>query len=297
MSERTVCLIGFGEVGQTLARDLRAAGTTLTAWDIQFPDSDSIPSRALPDSGVRAARSAAEAMHGASVVISAVTAADCLAAAEDAAPLLPPGSHFLDLNSVSPASRIAAHAAISKGAGRFIEAAVMSPIRPAGVRSPILAGGPHAAAFLPVARELGFARMSVLSDAVGRASASKMCRSVMIKGIEALLAESLAAARHYGVLDAVLDSLGELLPARDWRTLSSYMIRRSLQHGRRRAAEMREVARTVREAGITPWMSEATVARQDWAADRMLPDAPEAILPLLDTLLATIGRESGERRC
>jgi 3-hydroxyisobutyrate dehydrogenase-like beta-hydroxyacid dehydrogenase len=297
MTGRTVCLIGFGEVGQTLARDLQSIGATLVAWDVKFPDPDSIPSRAVPTSGVRAAGSAAEAIRGAAVVISALTATDCVAAAESATPLLEPGSYFLDLNSVSPATKIATQAAIARGAGRFVEAAVMSPIQPAGVRSPMLAGGPHAAAFLPIAQELGFARMSVVSDAVGRASASKMCRSVMIKGVEALLTESLAAARHYGVEDAVLDSLGELLPARDWRALSSYMIRRSLQHGRRRAAEMREVAVTVREAGVTPWMSEATVARQDWAADRMMPGTTEAILPLLDAILATIDRETGERRC
>ena len=297
MTNRTVCLIGFGEVGQTLAKDLQSMGIPLAAWDLKFPDRDSIPSRAVSTSGVRVAASASDAIRDASVVISAVTATDCTAAAQSAAPLLQPGSYFLDLNSVSPAAKIAAHAAITRGTGRFVEAAVMSPIQPAGVRSPILAGGPHAAAFLPIAQELGFARMSVVSDAVGRAAASKMCRSVMIKGVEALLTESLAAARHYGVEDAVLDSLGELLPARDWRALSSYMIRRSLQHGRRRAAEMREVAVTVREAGVTPWMSEATVARQDWAADRMMPGATEAILPLLDAILATIGRETGERRC
>ncbi|MBV9911371.1 MAG: NAD(P)-dependent oxidoreductase, partial [Sinobacteraceae bacterium] len=275
MSARTVCLIGFGEVGQTLAKDLTSAGIGLAAWDVQFPDPDSLPSRALPNSGVRAANSAANALRDASVIISAVTAADCVAAAENAAPLLNPDSYFLDLNSVSPATKVAAHAQISRGAGQFVEAAVMSPIQPAGVRSPILTGGPHAAAFLPIAQELGFARMSVVSDAVGRASASKMCRSVMIKGVEALLTESLATARHYGVEEAVLDSLGELLPARDWRALSSYMIRRSLQHGRRRAAEMREVAVTVRGAGVTPWMSEATVARQDWAAERMMACTPE----------------------
>jgi 3-hydroxyisobutyrate dehydrogenase-like beta-hydroxyacid dehydrogenase len=298
MTGRTICLIGFGEVGQTLARDLQSIGATLAAWDVKFADPDSIPSRAVPTSGVRAAGSAAEAIRGAALVICAVTATDCVAAAESAAPLLERGSYYFDLNSVSPATKIAAQAAIGRGAGRFVEAAVMSPIQPAGVRSPILAGGPHAASFLLIAQGLGFARMSVVSDAVGRASASKMCRSVVIKGVEALLTESLAAARHYGVEDAVLDSLGELLPARDWRALSSHMIRRSLHHGRRRAAEMREVAVTVREAGVTPWMSEATVARQDWAADRMMtPAATEAILPLLDAILATIDCETGERRC
>ena len=297
MNGRSVCLIGFGEVGQTLARGLRTRGVALSAWDIQFPEPGSLPNHALRGSGVSAATSAADAICGASVVVSAVTAADCLAAAETAAPLLGAGSYFLDLNSVSPATKLAAAAAIARGPGRYVEAAVMSPIQPDGACSPMLAGGPHAAAFLALAQELGFTRMTVVSDTVGRASATKMCRSVMIKGVEALLTESLLAARHYGAQDAVLESLGGLLPAKDWRALASYMIRRSLQHGRRRAAEMREVAQTVREAGIMPWMSEAAAERQDWAADRRLPVAPEAILPLLDAILATIDRETGDRAC
>ncbi|NDY74775.1 NAD(P)-dependent oxidoreductase, partial [Desulfobacter hydrogenophilus] len=110
MKRVAVCLIGFGEVGQTLAPDLRTRGAALSAWDIKFAEPDSLPNRALPGSGVRAATSAADAMSGASVVVSAVTAADCLAAAETAAPLLGAGSYFLDLNSVSPATKLAAAA-------------------------------------------------------------------------------------------------------------------------------------------------------------------------------------------
>ena len=166
----------------------------------------------------------------------------------------------------------------------------MAPIAPAGIAAPMLLGGPHAAAFLPRAHELGFRGATVFSDVIGRASAAKMCRSVIIKGMEALLAESLLAARHYGVEDAVLDSLGALLPAADWRALSRYMIARSLQHGRRRAAEMREVALAVREAGLDPWMSSASAARQDWAAERCEAAAPASLYAMasLDSMLDAI---------
>jgi Domain of unknown function (DUF1932) len=149
-------------------------------------------------------------------------------------------------------------------------------------------GGPHATAFLPEAHELGFRGASVFSDLIGQASAAKMCRSVIVKGVEALLAESLLAARRYGVEDAVLDSLGALLPVGDWRSLSRYMIGRSLQHGRRRAAEMREVAIAVREAGLDPWMSSACAERQDWAAQRHEAAAQSSLGSMLDAMLASL---------
>src|SRR5256885_9989776 len=108
-------------------------------------------------------------------------------------------------------------------------------------------GGPHARVCLPLAHSLGFADAEVYSDAIGAASAAKMCRSVIIKGMEALLAESLLTARRHGVEDAVLASLQDLFPARDWRSLARYMISRSLQHGRRRAEEMREAGKNAAE--------------------------------------------------
>jgi 3-hydroxyisobutyrate dehydrogenase-like beta-hydroxyacid dehydrogenase len=297
MGAPVVCLIGFGEVGQTLAANLRERGVELRAWDVLFPDPQSVPSRALAGSGVDAAPSAAAAIAGSGIVISAVTAADCTTVARTAASVLEEGAFFLDLNSVSPATKAAAAAAIEAGRGRYVEAAVMSPINPKGVRSPMLLGGPHAAAFLSLGRELGFAGTEIASDTIGRASATKMCRSVMIKGIEALLAESLLAARHYGVEAAVLESLRGLLPAADWRTLAHYMIGRSLQHGRRRAAEMREVAITVREAGIDPWMSSAAAERQDWAAAHAAALGRPTLEDMLDAILANIPAANGANAC
>jgi 3-hydroxyisobutyrate dehydrogenase-like beta-hydroxyacid dehydrogenase len=293
-----ICLIGFGEVGQVLAADLRERGVQeLSAWDVLFADPASIPSRALEGAGVRAAASAAEALAGASVAISAVTAAECIAVARGAAPSLAAGAVFLDLNSVSPATKAEAAAAIGAGGGRYVEAAVMSPIAPKRIASPMLFGGPHAAAFLPLARQLGFAGATVFSELVGRASAAKMCRSVMIKGIEALLSESLLAARRYGVEDTVLESLNGLLPVGDWRSLSRYMISRSLQHGRRRAAEMREAADAVREAGLEPWMSLACAERQDWAAARAGAISEETLDALLDAVLAGVPDPHGAKAC
>ena len=142
----------------------------------------------------------------------------------------------------------------------------MSPIGPKRIASPMLLGGPHAAVFVAAVEGLGFARATAFSETIGQAAATKLCRSVIIKGVEALLTESLLAARHYGVEQVVLDSLSDLLPLPDWNKTAQYMISRSLEHGTRRAEEMREAARTVEEAGAAAPMSHAIAARQDWAA-------------------------------
>ncbi|MBS0367029.1 MAG: NAD(P)-dependent oxidoreductase [Proteobacteria bacterium] len=265
-----VALVGFGEVGQILADDLGARRSIeINVWDRLFEVSDSLPSAAARSRpALRAARSLADAVAGCGLVISAVTAAQGLGAATEAAGSLAPGSYYLDLNSVSPNTKRQAALIIQGAGGLYVEAAVMSAIGFKRSASPVLLGGANAAAFLPLAQALGFSGCTVFSEVLGRASAVKMCRSVVIKGMEALLTESLLSARHYGVEDAVLSSFNDLLPAANWPMLARYMISRSLQHGRRRAEEMQEVARTVRDAGLNPWMSLGCIERQAWAADR-----------------------------
>jgi 3-hydroxyisobutyrate dehydrogenase len=281
-------VIGFGEVGQILAQDLVAAGCAATGvFDPQFNDPQSLPSRAAAPE-FPAAASAAEAARGAQLVICSVTAEQGLQAAQAAVAGLESGAFFIDVNSVSPRVKRQAAEAIGAAGGRYVEAAVMTAVPPHRIKSPMLLGGPHAAAFLEMAAPLGF-NARVYSTEVGKASAVKMCRSVMIKGMEALITESMLTARRLGVEDDVLASLGETLPVPDWEAFARYMISRSLQHGKRRAEEMREVARTVSEAHVEPLMSRAIAERQEIAAELGKGvDLTQDLNGILDALLAKL---------
>jgi 3-hydroxyisobutyrate dehydrogenase-like beta-hydroxyacid dehydrogenase len=284
-----IALIGFGEVGRILAEDLSAGAASLSAFDLKFSDPKSGPSTAAQATGTWAAPSAREAVAECDIVISAVTAAQTLAAAKSAASGITRNAVFLDLNSASPDAKREAAEAIHRVGGRYVEAAVMSPVPPKRLATSMLLGGPHAQDFLPEAQKLGLAGTEFFSADIGKASAAKMCRSVMVKGIEALLGESLIAARSYGVEDTVIKSLDDLFPGPDWTKLARYMISRTLEHGTRRAEEMREVARTVAEAGLEPHMSSATAERQAWApqfasalSEQDLGDMLDAMRELID---------------
>lgn len=296
--DRTICLLGFGEVGQTLAADIAGRGMAhLRSWDILFPDPRSAPSVAAASSPAESANDIRAGVSGASIVVSAVTAGQCVAAARDASAHLAAGAYFVDLNSVSPATKVAAARIVAEAGARYVEAAVMAPIGPKRIATPMLLGGPDAEDFVVVARELGFAGVTLYATEIGRASAAKMCRSIIIKGLEALVAESMLTARRYGVEGTVLESLRDLLPGADWPELSRYMLSRSLQHGKRRAEEMREVAATVGEAGIDPLMSSAIAARQDWAARYAAAARLQPLTELLDTVLASVPQPAKSRSC
>lgn len=289
-----IALVGLGEVGAILAEDL-APIAELCAFDIRFTEPGAIASQNAARLGIRQSTSATENTTGAELIISAVTAAQILNAATAAAEADLKGAWFLDLNSASPGMKKEAAEAIKAAGGRYVEAAVMSPAPPKRLATPILLGGPHANDFSPLAEQLGLTNTSVFSAELGKASAAKMCRSVMVKGIEALLSESLLAARTYGVEDTVLKSLDDLFPGPDWPTLARYMISRTLEHGTRRAEEMREVARTISEAGLTPHMSAATAERQDWASqfnEALKLDQLEEMLDAISAMAA--GRETAQ---
>ena len=200
-------------------------------------------------------------------LISAVTASSTLAVAREAAKFIRPGTLFLDLNSASPGTKQRSAALIEAAGGSYVEAGVMTSIPPYGILVPMLLGGPQADALATRLRGWGMDAKAV-SENLGVASAIKMCRSVMIKGLEALVIESYATARAYGVEDRVLPTLAETFPSIDWEKQGAYFFSRVVQHGQRRAEEMREAANTVREAGFEPLMARAIADKQQWVADQ-----------------------------
>jgi 3-hydroxyisobutyrate dehydrogenase-like beta-hydroxyacid dehydrogenase len=268
-------LIGYGEVGKIFAQALREGGATwVGAYDILLKDPAAAPAmRAHAEhASVAALDSMSALLDRAEVVISAVTASQTLAVATEAAIAIRPGTWFLDVNSASPATKSAASRAVDGAGGRYVESAMMTSVPPYGIRVPMLLGGPRASEATQFLGALGFS-MEVASDEIGVASAIKMCRSVFIKGLESIVIESYATARHYGVEDHVLASLAETFPTIDWEKQGAYLFSRVTKHGRRRAEEMREAAVTVREAGLAPHMASASAERQEMVAVLAARDA------------------------
>ena len=271
MNLSCIGLVGYGEVGKIFAAGLRPQPgvSTVAAWDRQFaqPDRRDAERAHARAAGVHACDSLADLCARSTLVISAVTASNTLAVAEEAAAHLRPGSLFLDLNSASPGTKQQCAALVESRGADYVEAGVMTSVPPYGIRVPMLLGGARAAELAPALAAWGLDAKAV-SERLGVASAIKMCRSVMIKGLEALVIESYATARAYGVEDQVLPTLQETFPSIDWNTQGAYFFSRVVQHGQRRAEEMREAARTVQEAGFAPLMTAAIADKQQWVADQ-----------------------------
>lgn len=265
-----LAFIGFGEVGQTFARGLLGQDRVrLAAYDLLFdrPEKRGELIARAETLGVRVAADAADASRGARIVVSAVTAAAAGEVAEAAARYLEPGQIFFDINSASPGTKKMAAGAVEAAGAQFVEGAVMAAVAGPGLKVPILTGGTAAGTAASILNPLGM-NLTPVAIEIGRASATKLARSIVMKGIEAALVQSAAAARRWDVEAEVIASLQTTHPGIDWKKQVANAGERVARHGIRRAEEMREAGAMLADLDLDPGLCLAIAAVQERGAKR-----------------------------
>ncbi|HTW66803.1 MAG TPA: DUF1932 domain-containing protein [Bryobacteraceae bacterium] len=284
--ELRIGFVGFGEAAYHIAKGLRQPGiASITAFDIQV--TDKVRERAR-ETQTRLAGTNRELAESCDIMMSAVTADQAFTAAGQNAPFLTARHIYADLNSVSPGVKQSIARAIGATGARFAEIAMMAPVPPYNHKVPMLAGGAGAPDFLAKLAPFGIAA-EIVSREVGTAAATKMFRSIIVKGMEALLTECVLGASRYHADERVFASLAETFPGIQWQALADYMVGRVVVHGERRAREMEEVAATLREIDIEPIMAEAIVRRMDWSVEAGLKqifhgEAPKSYREVVDAV-------------
>jgi 3-hydroxyisobutyrate dehydrogenase-like beta-hydroxyacid dehydrogenase len=262
----------------------------MAPYDIKTDDSGAADAmrRSYAALGVEGASDAGAALKGRAIAFCLVTADQSFSAAEAAARVIGPGTLWADGTSSSPATKKRSAEILEASGARYVDMAIMAPVHPRLHRTPVLLSGPHAEAALALLQGLDM-QAEIAGERVGDASSIKMIRSVMVKGMEALTAECLLAAKRAGVEQAVLASLGRSHPDIEWARRSSYNIERMRLHGKRRAAEMREVASTLRELGLPDRMAAATASWEEQVGRLGLAGSEASLDEELKRVLAAIG--------
>jgi 3-hydroxyisobutyrate dehydrogenase-like beta-hydroxyacid dehydrogenase len=293
-----LAFIGFGEAAQAMALGFKGEASLerLAAYDIRIDD----PAQALAlqakaaELNVFLAQRIEDAVAGAPVVLSMVQGSASVKVGEAVAPALAPGQIFIDLNSIGPdAKRRVADAIAKGGPGDCVEGAIMDAVRPKNHKVPILLAGPRADEAADMLNAVGMV-CEAIGDRIGQACSIKMIRSVMMKGVEALILESMRAAEVAGVTERILDSVNVTFEGLEWRKLTSHYLKRTHEHGLRRVSEMKESAATLKSLGMEPRMSMA-IAETIAAGHAQLADTPydaAAQYPELLKLLARSPKKS-----
>ncbi|UGS34351.1 DUF1932 domain-containing protein [Capillimicrobium parvum] len=240
-----VGILGLGEAGGLIAADLRAAGATVRGYD-------PLPAT-RPDAG-----SEAEAAAGADVVLSLTTAAHAREAAEAAAGALRPGQLYADLNTSGAALKQELATLVAPTGAAFADVALMAPVPDHGLRTPALASGPGAEAFSAALGALGMP-VETVGARPGDAAQRKLLRSVLWKGMAAVVTEALAAARAAGEEAWMREQIVSVFESADG-ALAAHMETGSIRHAQRRMREMEEAAAMLDELGVRPRVAEAAAA-------------------------------------
>lgn len=267
-------LIGLGEVGSALAKGLHEEGlSAIAAYDpgaAEGPFRDLLQTRAreagvalVPSLGMLAAQS--------EVVLCVAPGSRSVAVAEALAPHLGPQHLFADLASATPKVKRAAAALAAPSGARLADGSLMGAPLIDGHRVEIIASGPAASELRDMLTPWGM-NIATAGAELGDASGIKIFRSVIAKGLEALLVECLLATEQMGISQAVLDSYSRFLDQRPFAETAGFLVATDVIHAQRRAEEAAMSAEALRDAGVTPLMTEATVARLRSVADLKLKD-------------------------
>lgn len=247
----TFGVLGLGEAGHEIARDLLAGGAAVRAFD---PRGDR-----PPPEGAIPCRDEAEAAAGADVVLSVNSAHDAEAALRHGIGAVAAGAVWADLNTASP-RRKAELAAVAAASGHlFCDVAMMSPVPGRGVRTPMLVAGPGGELFRQAVTPFG-TPVTPVDGPPGAAAQRKLLRSVFFKGMAAAVTEALAAARAAGLEEWMRDHLRAELDATTGTALDR-MERGSVVHARRRADEMAAAAELLGDLGVPALVCRAS---EEW---------------------------------
>lgn len=294
---KVIALLGFGEAGSAIARGLAADG----GWRGPSHPGDNAPRRliAIDPALDKDARGTAlgkeahrldvaiadrytEALSEADLVICAVQGEHALEAATSAAPLLKKGALFLDLCTVTGKMSDEDRAPIEAAGGRYTDVAVMGGFFKSGIKAPMLVAGEDVEPVVAWMNANGF-DTKALGTKPGSASAVKMLRSVIMKGIEALAVESFVAAERQGILKEVMGCLGDVDVTGFSGTLAM-LAQTHVVHAHRRWEEMGLVAQTLRETGVEPLMTEAIEMSHRRTVDAAIAPADGKVPPLDEAL-------------
>ena len=243
-----VAVLGLGEAGSLIARDLLAAGARVRGYDPAVPAAD----------GITDTRSEAEAARGADLVLSVNSAEAALDAFRAGLPGLRPGALWADLNTASPGTKRRLASIAEAADVPFADVAMMAPVPGRGLRVPMLASGAGAARYAGILGALG-ADIEVLAGPAGLAASKKLLRSVFYKGMAAAMVEALEAARAAGHERWLREHIVAELTAADADTVER-IIDGTGRHALRRTAEMAAAADMLTELGVQPLIAEASRA-------------------------------------
>ncbi len=288
--------LGFGEAGYHIGKGLAAAGLSgIVAYDkfAADPKAGELIRQRAGDAGVTLVRSVRDLCRRANVIIALVPGRAALRALKAAAPHLTGDHIYVDAGTASVAAMEEAGRVLAGKAG-FVDVAMIGAVPLAGHKVAMLACGSHAGGFRAALEPYGM-NISVVGERPGAATALKLIRSVFMKGLAAVIIETLEAAHRHGVLQETAQGMAEYMDQHPFRDHIRRFVCGTAVHAERRVFEMGEVLELLKELGGADMMTRATRKNLQRIAamglrERFGGKEPAEIAPVLEALVSKAAR-------
>jgi 3-hydroxyisobutyrate dehydrogenase-like beta-hydroxyacid dehydrogenase len=246
MSDLHIAILGLGEAGSRFANDLVNLGVQVTGWD---PN----PQRELHPR-IIFSKNNQDACRQADIIFSVNLSSVSELVAKEVLPALNSKKIYAEMNTSSPEMKVRISNILKSSGVQFVDVAIMAPVPPKGIFTPLLTSGPGALILKEKVSHLNL-YLSVLNDTVGDASTRKLLRSIVYKGIAAVICEAVEAGKVFELEGYVREQIQSIIGGNS--ELIDRFIEGSVTHAERRTHEMEAVARMLESKGIEPILSKA----------------------------------------
>ena len=248
LKSKKIALFGLGEAGSLVAIDMQKAGLNITAYD---------PKPVATPAGIDRVHTPSEAVTDADVVIALTAGDDALDALEQAITDVPSTALYADFSTNSATAKLAMADKAASFGFDFVDVALMTVVPGKGLRTPVTISGTGATRFEEIFTPLGMP-VNRLDGNAGDAATRKLLRSVMMKGLAAVIIESIRAGEASGCSEWLWENLSAEIAQAD-QAFITRLVTGTQPHAHRRLHEMECSAELLQELGIEPTMTLATV--------------------------------------
>jgi len=242
-----IAILGLGEAGSIFANDLAAMGITVSGWD-------PLPKRSL-HKNIHFAKSNADASKDADIIFSVNLSSASEAIAKEVFPVMNANKIYAEMNTSSPQKKIAVYDILKSSGVQYVDLAIMAPVPPKGIKTPFIASGPGAKQMQEKLESLQL-DFSYLSENVGDASTRKLLRSIVYKGVAAVICEAMEAGKVFGLEKYIREQISTVIGGND--ALIDRFVEGSYSHAERRIHEMEAVVQMLEAKNVEPLMSAAS---------------------------------------
>lgn len=286
---RNIGIVGYGEVGKVFAGGLIQNNFDVHVYDLLTEQGHEEVLKDIKNKGATPALSISDLVNKSEVILLLVNSAATKDVIASITKTKQKPLTIIDLTTSKPYTKKNCKIEIENyhPEAIYIDGAIMGTVATEGFNVPLLLASENEEIMLTIKKELTM-NIKILVGEVGKAASIKLIRSVFMKGLEALLLESMIAAKKYNVDQNVMESISMTLNNNDFNKFGEALIKTHVIHKNRRYKEILDSIKLIEDAKIEPYVTQGVKHFFEYSVERDVKPSQS-----IDEILTAYGERFG----